>query len=164
MKVLFVSKKFERTTLDLSKCDPGELIMMVDLDRCISCGSCELACQIEHGEDAAKPASVRQIRVGREDGGGIDRTVCLPLSCRHCGSPCDYYSRYNFWITCPSDKTRNEKSAVCDFCVKRTEKGLWPACATRCTMKAVFFGTAGDMLFALEEKRLREMGDVRICG
>lgn len=33
-----MSKKFERTSLDLSKCAPAELIMMVDLDRCIACG------------------------------------------------------------------------------------------------------------------------------
>ena len=164
MKVLFVSKKFERTTLDLSRCDPGELIMMVDVDRCIACGSCELACQIENGEDAANPAPVRPFGVEQENGEGNRRMVCLPLACRHCGSPCDYYSQYNFWITCPSDRTRNEKSTACDFCVKRTEKGLWPACATRCTMKAIYFGPAGDILFTLEEKRLREMGDVRICG
>ncbi len=163
MKVLFVSKKFEGTSLDLSSCAPEELVMMIDIDRCISCGSCQLACQIENGEDAAHPARCRRITGKPEKNAGNRRTVNLPLACRHCESPCDYYSQYNFWISCPSAGLREER-ADCDFCVKRTEKGLWPACATKCAMKAIYFGPAGEMLFALEEKRLREMGDVTITG
>lgn len=161
MKVIFVSRKFEKTTLDLRSCDPEELVMMVDVDRCISCGSCQLACQMEHGEDASNPASFRPIRVERENS---ERTVYLPLACRHCESPCEYYGQYNFWITCPTAGSRKGENAVCDFCVKRTEKGLWPACATRCTMKTIYFGPAREVLFTLEEKRLREMGDVGICA
>ena len=164
MKVLFVSRKFEGTTIDLSDCDPEELVMMVDMDRCISCGACQLACQIENGEDAAHPGLFRPITVEPENAPGSRRTVALPAACRHCESPCDYYNPYNFWISCPSAVVRKGTTACCDFCVKRTEKGLWPACATRCAMKTIYFGPAREIRFTLEEKRLREMGDVRICG
>jgi Fe-S-cluster-containing dehydrogenase component len=164
MKILFVSKKFEGTSIDLRNCDPEELVMMVDVDRCISCGSCELACQIENGEDAAHPAPFRPIKVEPENESGNRRTVNLPLACRHCESPCDYYSQYNFWTTCPSAVVRKGKSTACDFCAKRTEKGLWPACATRCAMKTIYFGPAREILFTLDEKKLREMGNVGLCG
>ncbi len=162
MKVLFVSKNFEGTSLDLDKCDPEELVMMVDVDRCISCGSCQLACQIENGEDAAHSAACRPMKAKAGRNAGDIRTVNLPLACRHCESPCDYYSQYNFWITCPSASFGEAGSAACDFCVKRTGRGLWPACATRCSMKAIYFGPVREMLFVLEEKKLREMGDVTI--
>lgn len=164
MKIVFVSNKFERTNLDLSTCDPEEIVMIVDVDRCISCGSCELACQIEHGESAGRPAPCRPIMIEQHNNAGNRRAVYLPLACRHCESPCDYYSQYNFWITCPSARIENKESVNCDFCVKRTETGLWPACATRCTMKTIYFGPAKNSLFILGEKRLREMGDVKLAG
>lgn len=164
MKILFVSTKFEGTLLGLSDCDPEESVLMVDIDRCISCGTCGLACQMETGKDAAHPGSCRRIKAAPEQGGENGRMITLPLMCRHCAAPCEYHSQYNFWITCPSSGAHNEKNIACDFCGQRAEQGLWPACATRCTMKTIYFGPARDILFVLKEKKLREMGDVRICG
>jgi len=163
MKVIFVSRRFERTAFDLAACDPDELVMMVDIDRCISCGACGMACRIEHGEDAAHPGGFRPITVASDQRAGT-RTVFLPLACRHCTAPCEYYSQYNFWITCPADRERHETSPACDSCARRTEAGLWPACATRCSMKTIYFGAARDMNFVLREKRLGELGDVRLTG
>lgn len=163
MKLVFVSKQFERAAFDLSHCDPEELVMVIDADRCVSCGSCQLACQLERGERERGPASFRPVGVGPESPENR-HAVHLPLACRHCASPCDYYSQYNFWITCPSKKRGDGKTVPCDFCAERLKEGFWPACATRCTMKAIYFGPAKDIAFALREKRLREMGDVALAG
>ncbi|MCL5024040.1 MAG: 4Fe-4S binding protein [Nitrospirae bacterium] len=163
MKLVFVSKQFERAAFDLSHCDPEELVMVIDTDRCISCGSCELACQLERGGRENCPASFRPTGAGpgRQEN---EHAVHLPLSCRHCDTPCDYYSQYNFWITCPSNKREDGKTVPCDFCAERLKEGLWPACATRCTMKAIYFGPVKDIAFVLREKRLREMGDVALSS
>lgn len=167
MKIIFVSRNFESKRADLSQCDPEEMIMMIDVDRCISCGSCELACQIEHRKNMGNPGSYMPIFARFENGQRIKSIIYHPLSCRHCESPCDYYSPYNYWINCPDQEIKDRKLGdgeiiSCDLCVERTRKGLWPACATRCTMKTIFFGAAKDMVFALGEKRLSEMGDVDI--
>ena len=162
MKIIFVGKNFESKGIDLNRCDPEEPVMMIDVDRCISCGSCELACQLEHGSDMGNPAPFRPITTESEKGKQGRRIIYLPLSCRHCESPCDYYSAYNFWINCPNSASEDADMISCDFCIDRTEKGLWPACATRCTMKLIYFGRAHDVAFALGEKRLREMGDVDV--
>ena len=162
MKIVFVSKNFKEKWVDLEKGDPEELTLKVDGDRCISCGSCRLACQLEHGSGPGNPGSFMPIKVERKEGLADGRTLTLPSACRHCKSPCEYYSPYNFWTICPKGKAEEQKILTCDFCNDRTQKGLWPACATRCTMKTIYFGRAQDVAFALREKRLREMGDVGI--
>ena len=165
MKILFVSKNFEqRKPIDLVKCDPEELVMLVDVDRCISCGACQLACEMEHGDANGKPGPFKPIDVESKDKNRESRTLYLPLACRHCKSPCDYYSPYNFWTTCPESEERDRKIVSCDFCIDRTREGLWPACASRCSMKTIYFGTFKDIAFTLGEKGLREMGDVDITG
>lgn len=162
MKILSVSNNYKRQGPDLRKNDPDEMVMMVDVDRCISCGACQLACQIENGDSKAGPGHFRPIRIQLGNKG--TRTLNLPLSCRHCDLPCEYYNEYNFWTTCPSTKVFNTKIVSCDFCAERLKKGFMPACATRCTMKCIYFGRAEDVGFAFGEKKLREMGDVELTG
>jgi len=162
MKIIFVSKNFETKGIDLGNCDPGQLVMMIDLDRCISCGSCEVACQLEHSSNIEHPGSFRPIEVKSKTAKAQPRTIYLPLACRHCDLTCDYYSPYNFWTNCPKSPKTNNNIITCDCCNDRVQKGLWPACATRCTMKTIYFGYPHDVAFALAEKRLREMGDVEI--
>jgi Fe-S-cluster-containing dehydrogenase component len=163
MRILFVSANFEKgKTIDLRKYDPEELLMLIDLDRCISCGACELACQIEHGDLNGMFGCFRPISVERKSGYGDNRILYLPLACRHCESPCDYYGPDNFWTTCPRGKEKGRNIISCDACIDRTQKGFWPACATRCSMKTIYFGSPQDIAFTLGEKGLREMGNVDI--
>lgn len=162
MKVLYVSKNFKVSHADLDKGNPAELVLMVDLDRCISCGACQIACRIEHAADIREPASYRAIGVHAGKSPSIQPLLRMPLSCRHCDTPCEYYSQYNFWITCPFGEQPDQRAKSCDSCVDRLEMGLMPACATRCTMKCIYFGHAKDVAFVLNEKRLREMGDIQI--
>ena len=164
MKILFVSKNFEkRNSVALEGCDAEEFVMLIDVDRCISCGACELACQIEHADSPGMTGLFRPIVKGADENEDT-LSLCLPSACRHCESPCDYYSPYNFWIICPKGNEQERKIISCDFCINRTQKGLWPACATRCSMKTIYFGRVCDIAFTLGEKRLREMGDVEFTA
>jgi Fe-S-cluster-containing dehydrogenase component len=161
MKLFFVSRRFRGERFDAGKCQSGELVMLVDLDRCIGCGACALACRIEHEDAPGSGEPMRPVLAASEPSG---RMVCLPLTCRHCKTPCEYHSDYNFWIICPSGETKAATTAFCDSCVQRQGGDLWPACATRCTMKTIYFGRPEEMALILGEKRLREMGDVEFDG
>ncbi len=164
MRVVFVSRQFMRETIDMGACDPDDRFLIVDVDRCIGCGTCELACRIEHGDDIHEPTPFRPVPLGtqsRPDGTGW---VFLPQACRHCETPCEYHSEYNFWIKCPTTRAAPPTVAMCDSCTARLAEGMWPACATRCSMKTIYFGGPDEMRFLLDEKRLREMGDVEYIG
>ena len=62
----------------------------VELSKCLSCHSCELACALEHSEskELAKaiyedPAPVARVRLEQVEG------TAIPLQCRHCeDAPC----------------------------------------------------------------------------
>lgn len=150
-----VSKNFAGPTADLINCDSDELVLVVDVDRCIACGSCELACQQENGWPAGDSGTIKISATGRSRKTWL---LNLPSSCRGCDDPCEYHSEYNFWATCPSSKTLKDDSPLCNQCQPRIDKGFMPACATRCTMKCIYFGRAEDVAFTLGEKRLRDMG------
>jgi Fe-S-cluster-containing dehydrogenase component len=155
MKILWVSTRFTRQEAEPDTFAPDEPILMVDLDRCISCGSCQAACRLQQGGGRARPKGFRTIFKERGDTRGVVR---LPLSCRHCDTPCQHHDPDNFWVTCPSKTT--QAFEPCDGCAERLDQGLMPACATRCSMKCIYFGLPADIAFALAEKRLRGMGDV----
>ena len=164
MAVIFVSKNFEKTKdfKDLFKVPypvkETELFLMVDLDRCIGCGACAVACHLEH-EGFGEHMKARVVKAQPREIDGDRRSICLPLTCRDCPTPCDYYDCYNFWITCPNEDSLEQRQIVeCDLCETRTTRGLWPACATRCSMKAIYFGTLSDLTRVLRERRLRGVG------
>jgi Fe-S-cluster-containing dehydrogenase component len=160
MKVLWVSKTLKRQEAELSELPEDETILMVDLDRCIGCGSCHFACELEQKEKAQGDAKPKSISVVMKIATGYESSVHLPLSCRHCSSPCVYQNSSNSWVTCPEGQ--RDTAEACDFCAPRLEKGMMPACATRCSMKCIYFGYPKDVWFALNEKRLRGMGDLTL--
>lgn len=164
MKILCVSKNFTRLEADLERLDEDELVMMVDFDRCIACGACQFACQTEHAREGAgwagRPGAI-QVKLKE---GACTSALNLPLSCRHCEAPCEFRSPYNFWITCPASDSGRGPEVLCDRCQERLERGLMPACATRCSMKCITFGHPKEVALALNEKRLRELGDLLIEG
>lgn len=160
MHVVFVSQQFGLQQDALLGLDPAELVLVVDVDRCIACGACAVACRGEHAP-FGELAPVRRIL----GGGNTPNVLNLPTSCRFCSTPCAADTGNNFWTVCPADKAEGVASSAvpCDACAERLSAGLAPACVTRCCMKCLYAGRAEDVRFALEERRLRGMGETRIC-
>lgn len=73
------------------------------------------------------------------------------------------YAGNGFWTFCPAEHVHAHTTTLCDGCAARVSKGLMPACAIRCSMKCLLVGRAADMRFALEEKRLRAMGEMEFA-
>ena len=68
--------------------------MVVDLDRCIGCGACAVACAVENNVPPA-PARANErngvawLRIHRLESPGDPRAAFLPLMCQQCaGAPC----------------------------------------------------------------------------
>jgi len=59
----------------------------VDVNQCISCRSCEVACKVEYdlqaGEGRRRRVSERTV----DEGGGTIRTFFISLACNHCVNP-----------------------------------------------------------------------------
>lgn len=160
MRIVFLSKNCRMFN---SSDEPipdggGQPVLVVDLDRCIGCGSCKIACQLENREREGPPPGSIPTALSRNS----DETLQLnlPLACRHCDTRCTYYHPYNFWITCPLHVRK--QSQICNSCEGRLAKGYMPACATRCAMKCIYVCNPGDLKFPLMEKRLRGIGDLDI--
>lgn len=132
----------------------------VDLERCIFCRACEVACERVHGEARIKVEAVK------------DR-ACVPVACHQCdAAPCA--------IVCPSGALVQGSSAVvfdteectrCGLCVVACPFGAvyldttsavarcdlcpgreYPTCVLTCPTEALFFG---DRSGATEELRRR---------
>ncbi len=165
MRLVFVSKNFNQKQEVLQECPPDEPVLVVDVDRCISCGSCALACQAEHSEFFGQTAPMRRLIASDLSDQKVPRVVNLPTSCRQCSEKCSNNTGYSFWSICPGNKAKDASARflACDECEERLKAGIAPACATRCCMKCIYAGRAEDVRFALEEKRLRSMGETEIC-
>lgn len=155
MRVIYVSTHYNERGLALRDAHPDDLVMLLDIDRCIGCGTCFQGCLAEHGPE---PALARPIALGVGATGRASQLLNLPGACPACSSPCPYAAG-SFWTFCPADRVNVYSGEVCDKCVDRLAQGLMPACATRCAMKCLYVGRAADIHFALAEKRLRNMGE-----
>jgi molybdopterin-containing oxidoreductase family iron-sulfur binding subunit len=72
--------------------------MVIDLDRCVGCGACMVACAVENNVPPTPPGAdeekgLHSLRVYRADDGngpGEGRAVFFPVLCQHCDShtPC----------------------------------------------------------------------------
>lgn len=144
--------------------------MVIDLDRCIGCDACAVACKMEN----QVPLGVWRIWVNRRETGAYPRVsrAVLPVLCNHCENPICVY-------VCPVKATyrRKEDGVVvvdphlcigckicivncpyqmryldpvmrvaqkCNFCLHRIQKGLRPACVEACPTGVMLFGDLND--------------------
>ena len=140
-------------------------VMLIDLDRCIGCLSCEVACVQEKG---IENLNIRPMRVFRIEGLSDEPDgFFLPMNCFHCDpAPCV--------LACPTSAMRkregdgivyleellcigckaciiacpygaitfnpsNQKVEKCDYCYKRVEEGLLPSCVSKCVTNCLYF-------------------------
>jgi anaerobic selenocysteine-containing dehydrogenase/Fe-S-cluster-containing hydrogenase component 2 len=158
-----------------------QLALMIDLERCIGCKSCEAACKAEHGLGPGENRN-RVIWLGGETEPALD---FLTLSCQHCERPaclraCPVHPKAiskdpdtgvvsvdesrctgcgECVVACPYGAMGydpiDHHAVKCDLCSERREAGLRPACATVCPAEAISFGDRADHLKTVTESGRR---------
>ena len=149
-----------------------ELGFLINLDRCIGCRSCEIACKMEKELPAGSVRPMRVIELGPEKFGERIRYDFIPMNCFHCGrAPCVeacptgamqkredgvVYVDGESCIGCrqciracpfgaPQYDPSSGKVVKCDLCMHRVDAGLEPACVAKCPTRAVIAGNAGEL-------------------
>jgi len=161
----------------------GQLALMIDLERCIGCKSCEAACKAEHGLGPSENRN-RVIWLGNTEDPGLD---FLTLSCQHCERPaclraCPVNPKAitkdpetgvvkinesrctgcgECVIACPYGAMGYDQidhhAVKCDLCQDRRDDGLSTACATVCPGEAITLGE----LRQLDDHLLQDIGVTR---
>lgn len=140
----------------------SQYAIMVDIERCIGCRSCETSCKVENG---ATKTRNKVIRIDPKEG---SRLSFMSMPCMHCEQPACRQAcptgaifkraddgvvlidqskcigcRFCAWA-CPYgamgfDEERNVADK-CTYCAHRLARGEQPACVTKCPGHALSFG------------------------
>ncbi len=160
--------------------------IMVNIEKCLACKSCELACAVAHSisgiiEDAIKEHPTPRKRVTVE----AVAEYAVPLQCRHCeDAPCitvcptsaihreqadgpvlidqDRCIGCKFcFMVCPFgviDISGDGKIMIkCDLCFERTKAGEEPACVEACPTKALKFVDEKELAAGKRQKAAKEL-------
>ncbi|MGE0697532.1 MAG: molybdopterin-dependent oxidoreductase [Hyphomicrobiaceae bacterium] len=152
----------------------GRLSLMIDLERCIGCKSCEVACKQEHGLGPGEYRN-RVLWLGDLNGPALD---FLTVACQHCERPaclraCPVNPKAitkdpetgvvtvhedrctgcgECVVACPYGAmgydAKDHHSVKCDLCADRRGAGLTTACASVCPGHAITFGQREEHIAA----------------
>ena len=162
----------------------SRLALMIDLERCIGCKSCEAACKAEHGLGPGEYRN-RVVWLGDTDTPALD---FLTVTCQHCDRPaclraCPVNPKAiekhpetgvvrvledrctgcgECIVACPYGAMGYDEidhhAVKCDLCTDRRADGLRPACATVCPTSAIQFGER-EQHIAKAQKENRQIRD-----
>lgn len=148
----------------------SQYTIMVDLERCIGCKSCETACKLENGVTEGR----HRTKVMWVDPHGGNKLFFVSMPCMHCAKPACRQAcptgaiykrpedgivlidkakcigcRYCSWA-CPygamsfdADKMVADK---CTYCAHRLARGKQPSCVSKCPGHALSFGKADELI------------------
>ena len=128
--------------------------IFLDVDRCIGCRSCEVACFYGHGlqqnlthavaeeiaqfpyhcrhcEDPVCIAACPRDAIERREDGVIYRSKFKCIGCMSCALACPFAAI--------NEKLVQQIVSKCDLCVARLEEGEEPACVSTCPSGALQF-------------------------
>jgi Fe-S-cluster-containing dehydrogenase component len=146
--------------------DVPQWAMIIDLNRCIGCQSCVIACKNQSKTTTGNfNTKILSVETGRYPAA---RIVYTPVQCNHCDNPpcvaaCPVGATFKLangivvtdWDKCQADGAcvakcpygarsqdprYGNKADKCDFCLDRLNQGLEPACVESCPAKARIFG------------------------
>ena len=153
--------------------------LLADIDACIGCFACEVACKQEHDLPVG-PKWIKVVQIGPTEISGRLFMDFVPMHCRHCekppcmaACPVDAISKRNDGImffdeelcigctecveACPfgAPQFNPEKEVVqaCNLCYERIDKGLSPSCVQNCPTDALLFGDPNALSDRLREKQ-----------
>ncbi len=136
-------------------------VIYMDLNRCIYCRACEIACEREHN-------GVSHMFVQL-----VDERYAVPMNCRNCETSfctlvCPTHAVHRetadavtisamkcigcaqCTLACPFGVIRRDVLAKvarkCDLCIHRTSHGLPPACVATCSARALVFGEFSEVV------------------
>ena len=160
--------------------------IVVNIEKCLACKSCEIACALAHSKSkvleeavAESPRPQRMVTVEAAGEFGV------PMQCRHCeDAPCItvcptaaiHQHEVNGPVLIERDKcigcrfclivcpfgviniSRDGKAVTkCDLCIERTKMGEEPACVEACPTKALKLASVEELAAERRRAAAREL-------
>jgi len=164
-----------------------KLGFLVDLNLCMGCKGCEIACKVEN----EVPLSSWRLRVKYIDIGSFPDTSrsFTPLRCNHCeNAPCEricpvsalHYLDNGIvnidsercigcagcMMACPYGAIymdpESNTADKCTYCAHRIEGGLMPACVVACPVEANIFGDVEDKTSQISRYIMEHQGNIQV--
>lgn len=162
--------------------------ILVDLEYCVGCRACEVACKQENDI----PVGIKWInvvKVGPRMVGDKLKMDFIPMRCQHCAkAPCidacpdNAVTKRSDGIVlinpelctgcmscaeaCPFGAIQlNEETQVaekCTLCVHRVDAGLEPACVYTCPSKCMYFGNINELIRIRQARRAERIVETLI--
>ena len=114
----------------------AQLALMIDLTRCIGCGSCEAACKLEHHLGPGQ-FRTRILTLIRPD--DPERLEFVKAVCQQCERPACMRA-------CGADAIRKSPlDGIVTVAAERRAAGLSPACVSVCPANALSWGPVDEL-------------------